>query len=230
MAPSSFLTHARRRIASLAGALAGSGHSRAAVVPSPELRYAPTTWCEGPSCSTRPSSNRMALAQPRDRRHVVETKKTVRPCCPTSCILFRHFLWKLEPPTASTSSTSRIRLQVRGDREREPHVHAARIALHRRVEKTVDLTECNDLVELAVDLGAPHAQDRAVEIDVLAAGQLRVEPGPHLEQAAGAAANLGAAAGRLGDAREDLEQGGFARAVAADDAHHLRASRRRRRP
>ena len=34
------------------------------------------------------------------------------------------------------------------------------------------------------DLGSPHAQDGAVEIDVLAPGQLRVEPGADLQQRA----------------------------------------------
>ena len=66
-----------------------------------------------------------------------------------------------------------------------------------------------------------HAQDRAVEVDVLAAGQLGVEAGAHLQQAGDPAVDLGAAAGRLGDAREDLEQRDLARAVAADDADDL---------
>ena len=42
-----------------------------------------------------------------------------------------------------------LRLEVRGDREREPHVHPARVALHRRVEEPLDLGELDDLVELA---------------------------------------------------------------------------------
>ena len=42
---------------------------------------------------------------------------------------------------------------------------------------------------------------RAVQVDVLAAGQLRVEAGADLEQAADAAAEVDAALGRLGDAR-----------------------------
>ena len=51
-----------------------------------------------------------------------------------------------------------------------------------------------------------HAQDRAVEVDVLAAGQLGVEAGADLQQAADPAVDLGAPGGRLGDAGEDLEQ------------------------
>ena len=43
---------------------------------------------------------------------------------------------------------------------------------------------------LRFDLAASHAEDRAVEIDVLAAGQLRVKAGADFEQAADAAAQL----------------------------------------
>ena len=72
-----------------------------------------------------------------------------------------------------------------------------RIALHRRVEELLDLGKGDDLVELAPDLGARHAEDRAVEIDVLAAGQFGMEAGADLEQA-GDAAPDGDAAPRVG--------------------------------
>ena len=41
-----------------------------------------------------------------------------------------------------------LRLEVRGDGEREPHVHAARVALDRRVDELLDAGELDDLVEL----------------------------------------------------------------------------------
>ena len=72
-----------------------------------------------------------------------------------------------------------------------------------------------------VDLRPPHAEDRAVQVDVLAPGQLGVEAGADLEQRADAAGDLGPAGGRLGDARQDLEQRALAGAVAADDPDHL---------
>ena len=56
-----------------------------------------------------------------------------------------------------------VRLQVRGDREGEPHVHAAAVAFDRRVEEPLDLGEGHDLIELAGDLGPAHAEDGAVE-------------------------------------------------------------------
>src|SRR5262249_56738899 len=76
-------------------------------------------------------------------------------------------------------------------------------------------------VELAADLRSIHPEDRAVEKHILAAGQLRMKPGAHLEQARHAALQLGAAFGRRRDARQDLEQRAFSGAVAADDADDL---------
>ena len=45
-----------------------------------------------------------------------------------------------------------FRLQMRRDGKRQPHIHAGRIALHRRIEKPLDLGERDDLVELFADL------------------------------------------------------------------------------
>ena len=78
-------------------------------------------------------------------------------------------------------------LEVRGDGEREPDVHAARVPLHRRVDEPLDAGELDDVVEALLDLPALHPEDRAVQIDVLAAGELLVEAGPDLEQAPDAA-------------------------------------------
>src|SRR5690606_3665565 len=88
-------------------------------------------------------------------------------------------------------------------------------------EEVGDFGEIDDLVELAGDLGAGHAEDGAVEVDVFAAGEFGMEAGADLEERADAAADLGAAVGRLRDTSEDLEQGGLAGAVAADDANDL---------
>ena len=83
--------------------------------------------------------------------------------------------------------------------------------------------KADDLVELASDLGARHAEDGAVEIDVLAARQLGMKAGADLEQACDAALDRHLALGRLGDARQNLQKRGLAGAIAADDADHLAA-------
>ena len=100
-----------------------------------------------------------------------------------------------------------FRFQVRRHGEGEPHIHAAGVMLHRRIEKHLRLGKGDDLVELAVDLLARHAKDRAVEINVLPAGQLRVKTGAHLEQAGDAALDLHPALRRLGDAAQNFSTG-----------------------
>ena len=79
----------------------------------------------------------------------------------------------------------------------------------------------DDLVELARDLRLAHAEDGAVQEDVLAAGEVGMKPGAHLEQRSDAAVNLRFAFRRLGDARQDLQQRRLAGAVAADHADDL---------
>ena len=97
-------------------------------------------------------------------------------------------------------------LEVRRDREGEPHLHAARVPLDWGVEEGPDIGEGHDLVELAVDLRLAHAQDGAAHVHVLAAGELRVEAGAGLEQGPHPALDPGPALGRGDDARENLEQ------------------------
>ena len=83
--------------------------------------------------------------------------------------------------------------------------------------------ELDDLVEALADLGPAHAEDGAVEEDVLAPGQLGVEAGPDLEQRADAAGHLGPAGARLGDPREQFQQRALAGAVVADQADRFAA-------
>src|SRR5262245_25124000 len=102
-------------------------------------------------------------------------------------------------------------------------VHAAGVMLDRGLQEPSDLGEGDDVVEPALDLAPLHPEDGAIQIDVLPASELRVEAGADLQQAADAAGYLDLALGRLGDAREDLEQRTLAGAVAADDANHFAA-------
>ena len=131
-------------------------------------------------------------------------------------------------PTASTSSTIRIS----GSRWAAT-ANASRTYIPEEYRFTgvsrnlLDLGERDDLVELALDLRPLHAQDRAVEVDVLAAGQLRVEAGADLQQRRDPPAQHGPPVGRLGDPAEDLQQRALARAVAADQPDHLAARSRR---
>src|SRR5947209_910871 len=110
---------------------------------------------------------------------------------------------------------------MRGNREGKAHIHSRGIMLYRRIEKTLNLSEGNDLVEFLANLGTAHAEDRPIKKDVLAAGQLRVKPGTDLEQTRDPTAECDPPGGRFGDAREDFEQCRLAGAVPTDDAENL---------
>ena len=80
-----------------------------------------------------------------------------------------------------------VDVEVRGDREAEPHVHARRVRPHGHVDEPLELREGDDLVHVPPDRLALQAEDGAVEVDVLAARELGVEAGAELEQRADAA-------------------------------------------
>ena len=91
--------------------------------------------------------------------------------------------WKAVSPTASTSSTSSTSGSLKAA---TPNPSRAYIPdeyhLTGRVHELLDAGELDDLVQAACGLREADAQDRALEEDVLAAGQLGVEAGPKLDQ------------------------------------------------
>src|SRR5207302_4283446 len=95
--------------------------------------------------------------------------------------------------------------------------------LDRRIETILDIGKGDDLVKPAPDLGVPHAENGAVEINVFAPGQFRVKTGADLEHAGNPAFQFDAPLIGLGDAAQQLEQGRLPGSVAADDANHLTA-------
>ena len=108
-----------------------------------------------------------------------------------------------------------------GDREGEPQIHARRVALERSVEELRNPGELHDVIKATPYVAAAHAQDRPVQVNVLAAGQLGMKPRAHLEQRADASARPRDAGRRLGNPRENPEEGALARSVRPDDAHDL---------
>jgi hypothetical protein len=114
-----------------------------------------------------------------------------------------------------------LRIQMSSDGKGQADVHAAGVALDGGIDELLDFGKSDDLVELAAHFVFAHAHDGAVEVDVLAAGELGVKAGADFEQAGDAAFDLDLAGSGGGDARQDLEQGALARAVAADDAEHF---------
>ena len=73
-----------------------------------------------------------------------------------------------------------LRFEVRGHGEAQANPHAAAVAFYRGIDVVLDTAEGDDLVQLGVHLGLTHAEDGAVEVDVVPAGELGMEAGAHL--------------------------------------------------
>ena len=76
-----------------------------------------------------------------------------------------------------------FRIQMRRDRKSKARVHAAGITLHRRIDESLDAGEIDDLVKLAGDLRAAHAENGAVEEHVFPAAEFGVKARANLKQA-----------------------------------------------
>ena len=139
----------------------------------------------GPSVATNPLSNNMArCANSPIAAMLWLTNSTVRPPRATSFDLAEAFLLELGVADREHLVDDQdLGFEMRGDGKGETHIHAGRVALDRGVEKFLDLGKGDDLVEFPADLGAAHAENRAIEIDILAAGELRVKPGADLQEA-----------------------------------------------
>ena len=114
-----------------------------------------------------------------------------------------------------------VRLNVRGDRKAEPHVHTGGVGAHRQVDEPLQLGECDDLVHQLTDACPGEPMDRAVQVDVLAPREVLVEPGTELEERADSPPDFDPARGRLEDSRDQLQQRRLAGAVAADEPECL---------
>jgi hypothetical protein len=107
------------------------------------------------------------------------------------------------------------------DREAEAHVHPRGVRPHGPVDRVLELGEGDDLVEALAELAAGEPEDRAVEEDVLAAGEVGVEARAELEQRADPAARVDPAGRGADDSRDEPEQRRLAGAVPADQANGL---------
>ena len=108
-------------------------------------------------------------------------------------------------------------LDVHRDRESEPHVHPRRVVLHLRVDELLELGEGDDLVETAFEVVLRHAEERAVEEDVLAAGEILLETRAQLEEGRDPLDPRDRARGGREDARDALQQRRLPRPVVAEE-------------
>ena len=75
-----------------------------------------------------------------------------------------------------------VGIDVDGDGEAEADVHAGGVRFDRLIDEIGDAGERDDLVEARVDLLARKAEHDAVDVDVLAAGDLGMKAGAELDQ------------------------------------------------
>ena len=66
-------------------------------------------------------------------------------------------------------------------RKAQPYVHPRGVVAHRLVDKAVQFGEAHDVVKSPTDLPGSEAEDGPVQVDVLPASELWVEPGAQLE-------------------------------------------------
>ena len=106
------------------------------------------TSARGPSSTTRPPSIWIARSQSCATAGSLCETKTHR------AARAAELLHAAEAPPLELGVADRehlvdeqdLRLEMGGDRERQPHVHAARVALHRRVDELLDPGELDDRV------------------------------------------------------------------------------------
>jgi hypothetical protein len=108
-------------------------------------------------------------------------------------------------------------LKMRSDGKSEANRHSAAVVFDGSIEERLDLRERDDLIELSIDLGLAHTENRAVQVDVLAAGQFRVKARADFQETGDPAPEASIPFGRLGDPAEDLEERALPCPVAAND-------------
>ena len=106
-------------------------------------------------------------------------------------------------------------------REGEPDQHARGVVLQLQVGELAQLGEVDHRVEAPAHLLRRQPHHHPVEDDVLAGGQLVVEADAELDERRQAAGDPDRPAVGPVDARQQLQQGALAGAVAADDPEEL---------
>ena len=115
-------------------------------------------------------------------------------------------------------------VKVDRDGEGQANDHAAGISLDGLVDEVADLRERFDFGKAAIHFLGGETQNRAIQIDVVAAGEFRIESGAEFEQRGDASVDGGGPGGGLKNSGADLQQGALAGSVFADDTERLAAA------
>ena len=68
-----------------------------------------------------------------------------------------------------------LRIQMGGDRKRQPHVHPAGIVFHRYMDEFFQAGEIDNAIESFANLLSRQPEHRSVEKNVVSSGELRVK-------------------------------------------------------
>ncbi len=109
-----------------------------------------------------------------------------------------------------------VRLDVGRDRKRETGRHPGRVGAHRRIDELFDLRPLDDPPHAPLHLAAGEAQQRPLQHDVLAPGQLTVEAEAELEQRRDPADDEDPPCARRHHSGDQLQERALARAVPPD--------------
>jgi hypothetical protein len=93
--------------------------------------------------------------------------------------------------------------------------------LQRGIDKILNFSKGDNLIEFAADFLPAHAQDCAVQVGILAAGQLRMKTRAHFEETAHSAIDFSAPNRGLCDPGENFQQSGFSSSISANETDHF---------
>ena len=114
-----------------------------------------------------------------------------------------------------------VRVDQAGDGEGQAGLHAGGELFEGAVLEFLELGKVDDLVVGVVHELPGVAQHGPPEVGVLPDGQVPVKAAAQLQQGGDGALPADEALGGLHNAGDDLQEGGFARPIGADDAQHV---------
>jgi len=121
-------------------------------------------------------------------------------------------------------------VDLHGDGETQTGIHAGGVVLDGGVHVVFQFGEGHDALVALRHLRSGEPKEGAVEVEVLAAGELGAEARPELDHGGDLSVDGAAALGGPEDAREDLQERALAGPIPPDDAHDLPGSHGERDP
>src|SRR5690606_22306712 len=116
-----------------------------------------------------------------------------------------------------------IRLKMRGHGETKPHMHAAGVTFHGRVDEIIYSRKAHDLIELGTNLGLTHAHNGTIQKNILPAREFRMKARAHLKETGHPSSNTCMPGRRRGNAAQDLQERGFPGTVPSNDTQAFTA-------